>query len=276
MPAVAELVRTVFVRGTRVVCDGQGEGPYARFEGRIAAAHEDVLHLNLVGDRNADHVCMVGDDLTLTVSAPHGRFSARGQRIYNVVPGGITLRLKGAPTRIERRDYLRVRCHLTVSWELLREEDVAERAAALIDGRPTTGAVASIVSGVTDPTVARIIAELEARIGRLEEAIARLVATQDQEDKGDTVIDISGSGMRILSKSSLRLGDTVEATVRFQPGDGREVRLIAQVVRVEPPNYGRTSPRAAFRFLHIDGKDREFVIRYTFREHRRQLRESLV
>ena len=82
--------------------------------------------------------------------------------------------------------------------------------------------------------------------------------------------------MRMLTRAEFQLGDTVEATVRFDQSAPREIRVIAQVARIEPPNYGRTSPRVAFHFLHIDGKDREYVIRYTFREHRRQLRESLL
>lgn len=275
MAATAELARTVFIRGARVVCEGQAEGPYARFEGRIAAAHEGVLHLNLLGGRNADHLCNVGDDLGIQVVAPHGWFSARGQRIHNVVPGGITLKLTGSPSRVERREYLRVRCHLPTCWERVREDELDERAAALRAGRVDTGENAPVVPGIADPDAARVIATLIARVEELEEKVARLTAAAEGADGSeDTVIDLSGSGMRILTDSDLRLGDTIEAKVRFE--EGREVRLIAQVTRIDPPNYGRTSPSAAFRFVHIDSRDREFIIRYTFREHRRQLRESLV
>ena len=275
MAATAELARTVFLRGARVVCEGQGEGPYARFEGRIAAAHEGVLHLNLLGGRNADHLCGVGDDLGLQVVAPHGWFAARGQRIHNVVPGGITLKLTGSPSRVERREYLRVRCHLPTRWDRVREEEVDDRAALLHANRQDTGETAPVVPGIADPDAARVIAALIARVEDLEAKVIRLMA-QTTAGKGaeDTAIDISGSGMRILTESDLHVGDTVDATVRF--AEGREVRMIGQVTRIDPPNYGRTSPSAALRFVHIDSRDREFIIRYTFREHRRQLRESLV
>ncbi len=275
MAATAELARTVFLRGARVVCEGSGEGPYARFEGRIAAAHEGVLHLNLLGGRNADHLCGVGEDLGLQVVAPHGWFAARGQRIHNVVPGGITLKLTGSPSRVERREYLRVRSHLPVRWDRVREDEVEDRAASLRANRQDTGENAPLVPGIADPDAARVIAALIARVEELEDKVARLMV-QSAGVKGteDTVIDISGSGMRIITETDLRIGDTIDAMVRFE--EGREVRLIGCVTRVDPPNYGRTSPSAAFRFVHIDSRDREFIIRYTFREHRRQLRESLV
>lgn len=91
----------------------------------------------------------------------------------------------------------------------------------------------------------------------------------------DTVVDISGAGMRFTTQAELRSGDTLEATLCLENFGQQELKVLARVVRVDPPNLGRSLPTAACHFTFIDDRDRELIIRFAFREHRKQLRESM-
>lgn len=282
MISTTESAGSVFVRGAMVVCKGDGEGPYAKFEGRVAAAHENVIHLDLARQRDADALAHIGQIVALQVVAGHGWFVASGRRIQNVVPGGMTVRIVNGPTRLERREYLRVRCSAPFWWRPVQEQDIDTRAEDLkanLRNRPTYDVDLPSVRDIGDPDLERLMKAMIRRIETLEERVAELTKGDrpgGEEGAEDQIIDISGAGMRFASQSPLKIGDVVEAALCMEDFGQREIKVMAKVVRIDPPNLHRPLPGIACCFLVIDDRDRELIIRYTFREHRRQLRESLV
>jgi hypothetical protein len=286
MIATSETVQSVFARGARVVCKGDAEGPYAKFEGKVAAAHENVIHLSLAGPRDPDTLVKVGGVLALQIAAGQGWFAATARRVQNVVPGGMTLRVLKGPARMERREYLRVRCELPLWWKPVDKNDIDQAAETMRDARRRNARPTEEVAGqpalrdIDDPRLAKLIGSLIKRVETLEGQVATLRGQRPEtpayEGRRDMVVDLSGAGVRITTEQTMRAGDILEGTIPFEDFDRNEVRFLARVVRVDLPNLGRPLPSMACRFVVLDDRDRELIIRYTFREHRRQLRESLV
>lgn len=267
-----------------MACQGPGEGPYARFEARVAAAHEQIVHLTMPGRRHIDHLARIGDAILLQVSAPHGWFNARGRRIQDVAPDGMTIRITQGPERIERREYLRVRCDQPFRWRALNQSELDQQVEAMRSGRVVrhTHQVDPLspqrLREVAEPDMARLLERLVERIETLEAQVAGLMANHTDEHHAghkDSIIDLSGSGMRFTTQIPVRTGDAIEATLDMSAFGQPDLHLIARVVRIDPPNLGRATPGVACRYTYIDDRDREILIRFAFREHRRQLRESI-
>lgn len=280
MSNTQEIYRRLLVRGTQVLCEGTGEGPYARFEGRIAAIQEGVVHLNILSGRNVDNLLLEGEHLTMYFSGSLGWFMCAARRIENIIPGGMTLRLMSNPTRVERREYLRIRCRLTLRWTLIDSSDAGDltRTNNYLRQRRSAEEITELVNKVQDPLASELIQMLFTRVQTLEEKLRE--ANQDKAsqmtDKRDIAVDISGSGIRFATRSLLNHGDFVEGVLELDDEEQREVHFTAQVIRAEPPNLGRTTHCVACHFHAISEHDREQLIRYIFREHRRQLRDSLL
>lgn len=283
MSSTQEIYRRLITRGTQVVCEGTGEGPYARFEGRIAAIHDDVVHLNVLSGRNIDHLVQHGESVTMYFSGNVGWFMCVARRIDNVVPGGMTLRVLNGPTRVERREYLRIRCRLNVRWSVIDGDaipiEVAPDGKVTMEPRSIEPAEPSALSpeNIEDPIARQLISALFERINVLEEELHHMRKEEVGEirDQNDVAVDISGSGFRIATRAHLRNGDFIEGCIDLGE-EGQKVHFTAQVIRADPPNLGRTTHCAGCHFCSIAEHDREILIRYIFREHRRQLRDSLI
>jgi c-di-GMP-binding flagellar brake protein YcgR len=280
MSNTQEIYRRLLVRGTQVLCEGTGEGPYARFEARIAAIQDEVIHLNILSGRNVDNLLLEGEHLTMYFSGSLGWFMCAARRIENLVPGGMTLRLMSNPTRVERREYLRIRCRLTLRWSLLDADSVKDngRSGAPRKPRESREEIQEALKRLQDPLAAQLVQTLFDRLQALEERLREV--NQDQAnalaDRRDIAVDISGSGIRFATRSVLNQGDFIEGILELDDEEHREIHFTAQVIRAEPPNLGRTTHCVACHFHSIAEHDREQLIRYIFREHRRQLRDSLL
>jgi hypothetical protein len=276
-----EIASSIFVRGARVVCKGEDDGPYSRFDCHVAAVHENVIHLQLLGKRDADDIVAIDDVVSLQVAAEHGWFVATGRRVQNVVPGGMTVVVVSGPSRLERREYLRVRCSAPFWWRRVDKSDVethVETLKANLSRRSNSEVDLPTLDEVNDPQIERLFRAMLKRIETLESKVSHLMKAQIDRpgDAQDQIIDISGSGMRFTSADALDINDVVEASLSLEDFGERKIKVMARVVRIDPPNLHRPMSAYACRFIVIDKRDRELVIRYTFREHRRQLRESLV
>ncbi len=280
MTTTQEIYRRLLVRGTQVLCEGTGEGPYARFEGRIAAVQENVVHLNILSGRNVDNLLLEGEHLTMYFSGSLGWFMCAARRIENIVSGGMTLRLLSSPTRVERREYLRIRCRLAMRWSLIDSEDAQDLSRTGKERSRKTAEQRAMekITELQDPVATELVQALFSRIERLEEQMREL--TRDQEnalqDRRDVAVDVSGSGLRFATRATLNNGDFIEGVLELEDEEGHELHFTAQVIRSEPPNLGRSTHCIACHFHSITENDREQLIRYIFREHRRQLRDSLL
>ncbi len=276
MISTTERAADVFVQGAHVVCKGPVEGSGGRFEGLVAASHEDVIHLNLGGHLNAEALVGLGQVISIQVAADFGWFVASARRIQNVVDGGMTLRLLGGPSRLERREYLRVRSQLPVRWKRIQLDQIDAHARDLsagLGGRSTAEAT-PLTRDIDNPALVRVLKALNQRLDAVERRLTQ-IDEGGRAEHSDTVMDISGVGLRLVTAATLNPGDVIQATFGLGEPGQRDITLMARVVRVDPPNMGRTTPAVACHFIVIDDRDRELIIRFSFREHRRQLRESV-
>ena len=90
-----------------------------------------------------------------------------------------------------------------------------------------------------------------------------------------TALDISGGGMRFISKQSLVPGENIFVVIEVQYEDEKkEYGLNARVVTSEAlaSREGRYEHRIEYK--HMNGKVRESLIRYIFDEERRQRKKE--
>lgn len=85
-----------------------------------------------------------------------------------------------------------------------------------------------------------------------------------------TTVNISGGGMRILSKQEFQIGDKV--VVDFNMNES-ENRLKAKVVKLEYVDYSRTD--VCIEFIELMEKKRNEIIRFIFEKQREELQKGL-
>jgi c-di-GMP-binding flagellar brake protein YcgR len=82
--------------------------------------------------------------------------------------------------------------------------------------------------------------------------------------------DLSGSGLGISDCSHVDAGEQVLVSMTLPDSPHRAVYAVANVIWVDPDRPGGHA-RAALVFSEISEADRERLIRYTFRQQRREL-----
>lgn len=104
-----------------------------------------------------------------------------------------------------------------------------------------------------------------------EDRSKRNIITDDKDFIEGTALDISGGGMRFVSRQSLAKGDSIFIILEIQYGDEKkEYGLNARVVTSEAlaNQTGRYEHRIEYK--RMSGKVRESLIKYIFNEERRQ------
>ncbi|MEO1272320.1 MAG: PilZ domain-containing protein [Myxococcota bacterium] len=275
--ATIDTIHQVFARGTRITCEAAHDRANGSCEGRVAAAQESILHINVMRGGSPDDIAAIGQRLTLHRVTPTSRYSAQAIRIENAVPGGMTVKVLTVPNKTERREYLRVRCQLPFQWRQVAPEELIGRRNVGQQAQDARQQVERMVQDVSHVQTASVLMAILERLNRLEEKVERIV--ERMQESGfmveDVITEISGGGMRFLTQRRIRVGDMIEAIIQPDEHD-EEVRIQARVLRIHPPNLGRAQPSVACRFITINSRDREAIIRYTFRRPRELLRRAVV
>lgn len=89
------------------------------------------------------------------------------------------------------------------------------------------------------------------------------------------IVDISGGGLRFLSKMAVEIGDLIYA--QYGLSDGKEFKHVARVLGVKKLEGGQNDGHFELRcqFVNILNGEREQIIRYIFEEERnKRKRES--
>lgn len=87
----------------------------------------------------------------------------------------------------------------------------------------------------------------------------------------DKVVDISGSGLKLVSREELAAG-TMIRLILLMPGTFQyQVELIAEVMRVEKAPEGFI---AATQIIAIDETARDTIIKVVFKKHRHEIRQE--
>jgi c-di-GMP-binding flagellar brake protein YcgR len=84
------------------------------------------------------------------------------------------------------------------------------------------------------------------------------------------IVDISGGGLRFLSKKAVETGDLIYA--QYGLSDGKEFKHVARVLGVKKLEGGQNDGQFELRcqFVNILNGEREQIIRYIFEEERKK------
>ena len=273
-----ETIRQVFPRGTQVICEGAEANLYGSCEGRVAAAQDNIVHIHFFQGAQADAVAAIGQHLSVHRVTANSRYTANAVRIENAVPGGITVRILSGPSKSERREYLRVRCQLPFHWKLADKNTLVGLKEASQPISETRQQLDRLAKSVDNPQLSMALLAIFERLDRLEDTVDRMMEKmqEDGHTAEDVIIELSGGGMRFLTQRRLKKGDIIDVHLRFDAdGCKEDLHLQAKVLRIHPPNLGRSQPSVACQFITIHSRDRESIIRYTFRVQRELLRRSV-
>jgi len=268
-------IRQVFARGAQISYEGAHDHPNGSGEGRVAAAQDNILHINVLRGGQPDDIAVVGQRLTVHRITPTNRYTSQAIRIENAVPGGLTVKILTSPNKIERREYLRVRCQLPFHWRQVHRDELIGYTNAPRQASETRQELDRLVRGVADPQAHTVLVAMLERLALLEDKVERVVKRMQENGflVEDIITELSGGGMRFLTRRRIRVGDIIEAVIA---PDEDEVCVQARVLRIHPPNLGRAQPSVACRFITISPRDREVLIRAAFRIQRELLRRSVV
>ncbi|HDM79438.1 MAG TPA: PilZ domain-containing protein [Deltaproteobacteria bacterium] len=92
------------------------------------------------------------------------------------------------------------------------------------------------------------------------------------------VVNISGGGLRLVSPVNLSKGSYIDMCIFFPPAYNNPFFVIGEVRKrkaiIKENDTNRSKYLLGVKFVAIDEKDREAIIRYIFRTERQKLREA--
>lgn len=81
------------------------------------------------------------------------------------------------------------------------------------------------------------------------------------------ILDISGGGLKFLSRQDFKLGDLVELNITLL---GEDLDLEAKVVKVDKIGFGKSEVSVEFYDLYED--DQNVIVKYVFEKQRREIK----
>jgi hypothetical protein len=143
----------------------------------------------------------------------------------------------------------------------------AEAAVQVMDDTWELGAQAQIEDHLR--SLLPLFNQLERKLNYIIQLL-----TQHREDENlplaGEVIDLSGSGMRIITGAQISQGSLIETALRL-PGLPISVPLVGSVQRVQASGQSHFPLEVAVNYVVIHEIDRERIIRYIFQAQRQQL-----
>lgn len=101
--------------------------------------------------------------------------------------------------------------------------------------------------------------------------------TRDRCDLPPEPVNLSGGGMRVRTRSGIRIGSLANVDLYLPLAVPRIVSVVAEVLRCNELTLRIEKDPVfivAMKFIHIDEKDREAIISYIFTEQRNQLKSE--
>lgn len=98
---------------------------------------------------------------------------------------------------------------------------------------------------------------------------------EQQREQLPRVVDISGGGIRTETSIPMRVGDTVYGLFQLPFIEPKAIPVVGQVVHSDIyERAGKAVVSAGLKFVHIDERDRDAVVRFVCIEEMRQIRRS--
>jgi hypothetical protein len=175
-----------------------------------------------------------------------------------------------------RRKYYRARITLPVSWERLDEEarrlvEQGQGARLLRKGglaNPIDEYLAQAEPGSEERRIYRCLQLVN---NKLDFLIDQLVNRCERERPLDDVIEISGSGLKFITREPLSVGDLLRMDLLMPESFHYQMELLAEVVRVEEEE---DASQVAAGIVAIDEEFRDAIVQAVFRKQRQEIRED--
>jgi hypothetical protein len=143
----------------------------------------------------------------------------------------------------------------------------AEAAAQVMEDTWNLGAQAQIEDHL------RSLLPLFDQLERKLNYIIQLLSQQEEDENlplTGEVIDLSGSGLRLITGAQVRQGDLLETSLRL-PGLPIGIPLVGSAQRIQASGQDTYPLEVALNYVVIHEIDRERIIRYVFQAQRQQL-----
>ncbi len=179
----------------------------------------------------------------------------------------------------EKRKYLRAETSLVVKFSPISQEEFKRMKSLYVTSRASSMVESQLYEGALDHctrTVLEAIVRLEQKIDRLS---SLLFSGEFHKYKyTGEVVNISGGGLRLVSPVNLPKGSYLDMCIFFPPAFNNPFFVIGEVRKRKAIIEGKQSDGSQYhlgvKFVAIDEKDREAIIRYIFRTERQKLREA--
>lgn len=94
--------------------------------------------------------------------------------------------------------------------------------------------------------------------------------------KNGIALDFSGGGIRFISQEKYNKEDLIVIRLKISYDDEYKIySVVSRVISSIPAKNGRENIEHRVEFVDLDSKIREEIIRYIFREERKQRQKSL-
>ena len=179
----------------------------------------------------------------------------------------------------EKRKYLRSETSLVAKFSPISQEEFKRKKSLYAASRTSPYVESQLYEGSIDHctrTVLESIVRLEQKIDRL---CSLLFSGEFHKYKyTGEVTNISGGGLRLVSPVNLTKGSYLDMCIFFPPAYNNPFFVIGEVRKrkaiVRQAGENGTQYHLGVKFVAIDEKDREAIIRYIFRTERQKLREA--
>lgn len=168
------------------------------------------------------------------------------------------------------KKYARIPTYLRGRFRTLKGPD--DHAHAQLDSLPSGPTREEFMAASSMPdTVNKFLVQLDQKVDAL---LAGMLSSSLEENFPHTmeILSVGASGMDFTAAEPLAPGDFIELIVYFRQGGTFTASGIGSVTTRRVEKDG--TPVFSFSFTRILEEEREKIIRFVFREERRQLRET--
>jgi c-di-GMP-binding flagellar brake protein YcgR len=126
-----------------------------------------------------------------------------------------------------------------------------------------------------DPNLVDFLIRIEGKLDRILQALAKHDLCDDDPVYNGEGLDISGSGMRLLSEENVEPGKILDARFRIIKYPLVLLQVFGKVVRVRPlESKGEQLYEIAVEFLDLKEDYKEWIISYVFQIQRETIRRE--
>jgi c-di-GMP-binding flagellar brake protein YcgR len=177
---------------------------------------------------------------------------------------------------MNRRNHFRVEILVPVKWRVLKDEETALVRKGLGDRilkneqlpSPIEEYLEQVSPGSKDEQLFRTFQLLN---NKLDYIIDQIISNKlGKESDHDDVTEISASGLKFVTLKRLDPGTLLKMNLIIPGTFQYQMDLIAEIVRAEEKDQGFVT---AARFIHINEKDRDSIVKVVFQKQRKDIRK---